>query len=104
MLVDYGHTEGVPAWPAVQLHVPSEDAPMLLGSPIGTIVAFFLVQYKEELELKYVSSIAIFRDYESILSAKAEIQFLSHIDQVPEGGMLPEDTEMLDEGKTGAVT
>ena len=60
VLVDYRHTEGVPAWPGVQLHVPSEDASILLGSPIGTIVAFFLVQHKQELGLKHVSSIALF--------------------------------------------
>jgi hypothetical protein len=46
VLVDYRHTEGVPAWLGVKLHVPSEDAPILLGSPIGTIAAFFLVQHK----------------------------------------------------------
>lgn len=104
ILVDHGHTAGVPAWPGVQLDMPSEEALVLLGSPIGSTVAFFLVQHKAELGLKHVTSITIFRDYEATPGIQPEVQLLFRIDDVSEEDTLPEDTEMLDEGTTRAAT
>jgi hypothetical protein len=84
--------------------MPSEEALVLLGSPIGTTVAFFLIQYKEELGLKHVSSITIFRDFEARPELEPEIQLLFRIDDVAEDERLPEDTEMLDKDTSRVVT
>ncbi|KAG9186291.1 hypothetical protein G6011_02847 [Alternaria panax] len=102
ILVAHGYTEGIPVWPGLQLDVPSDEALALLGLPIGSTVAFFLIQHKQELELKHVSSITIFRDLNARPDLDAEAQLLFRIDDVPEDDVLPEDTEMLDEGTTGA--
>ncbi|RYO32543.1 hypothetical protein AA0111_g4651 [Alternaria arborescens] len=98
ILLDHGYTEGVPTWPGLQLNMPSEETLVLLGSPIGSTVAFFLIQHKEELGLKHVSSITIFRDLKTEPDHNAEVQLLFRIDDVPQDDILPEDTEMLDEG------
>ncbi|KAL1797202.1 hypothetical protein ACET3X_003808 [Alternaria dauci] len=100
ILVDHGYTEGVPAWPGLQLDMPSDEALALLGSPIGSTVAFFLIQHKEELGLKRVTSVTIFRDHNTISHLTAEVQLLFRIDDVPKDDILPEDTEMLGEGTT----
>ncbi|KAH6858617.1 hypothetical protein B0T12DRAFT_163164 [Alternaria alternata] len=104
ILLNHGYTEGVPTWPGLQLNMPSEEALVLLGSPIGSTVAFFLIQHKEELGLKHVSSITIFRDLKTEPDHNAEVQLLFHIDDVPQDDVLPEDTEMLDEGTKGKYT
>jgi hypothetical protein len=104
ILLNHGYTEGVPTWPGLQLDMPSEEALVLLGSPIGSTVAFFLIQHKEEFGLKHVSSITIFRDLKTEPDHNAEVQLLFRIDDVPQDDILPEDTEMLDEGTKGKHT
>jgi hypothetical protein len=103
-LADHGHTENIPVWLGVQVDMQSEEALLLLGCPIGTTIAFLLVQHKEEPGLKHVSSITVFRDFETGPGFKPEIQLLFRIDDVAEDERFPEDTEILDEDTTRVAT
>jgi hypothetical protein len=67
-----------------------------LGSPIGSTLAFLLLQHKAELGDKHVSDITIFRDYKVNPAFEADIQMLFRIVDVPDWEMLPEDTEIVD--------
>jgi hypothetical protein len=70
-----------------------------LGSPIGSTLAFLLLQHKAELGDKHVSGITIFRDYKANPAFVADIRMLFRIVDVPDWEMLPEDTEMIDVGQ-----
>ncbi|RMZ69880.1 WD domain-containing [Pyrenophora seminiperda CCB06] len=61
ILVDRGHSL-VPYWPGLTVGMWEDAGEALLGSPIGTTLAFLLAQHKAELGIKHVTDITIFRE------------------------------------------
>ncbi|KAF1832885.1 hypothetical protein BDW02DRAFT_553766 [Decorospora gaudefroyi] len=62
VLKNRGHDKMVPYWPGVTVGTWEKEGEALLGSPIGSTLAFLLAQHKAELGHKHVTDITIFKD------------------------------------------
>ncbi|OAK93794.1 hypothetical protein IQ06DRAFT_204231, partial [Phaeosphaeriaceae sp. SRC1lsM3a] len=84
-VLDRRGLERMPPWPGVKVGMWEEEGEALLGSPLGAIVAYLLVQHKENLGRKHVTEITIFREDDVIGEQQdmVEVNLLFWIKDVP---------------------
>ncbi|CBX97537.1 hypothetical protein LEMA_P089460.1 [Plenodomus lingam JN3] len=91
----------VPYWPGVVLDWKSGEAAVLIGSPIGAIIAFTLIQHKLELNDKRITQVVIFRDDKQ--NNDPEIQLLFKIGDVDMSVASNAEVDTLIKGRNRGV-
>lgn len=72
----------VPYWPGLRMDIKGEHGEAILGSPLGSTLAFMLVMHKAELGIKRVRAVTIFRDNRNSQS-NVKVNLLFEIENVP---------------------
>lgn len=100
-VLDRRGLERMPPWPGVKVGMWEEEGEALLGSPLGAIVAYLLVQHKENLGRKHVTEITIFREDDVIGEQQdmVEVNLLFWIKDVPTSQVEREHGKMDDAHK-----